>query len=72
MKREAVLIVGAIVAVAAVFGVSVTPDQYDALLALVLAVIPIVGAIYARTQVASKDTIQKEYGSNEENRLFNK
>lgn len=70
MRKQAVLIVGAIVAVLAVFGVAVTPDQYDALLAVVLAIIPIVGALYARSQVASKETVKKELGTEGETKVF--
>lgn len=70
MRKQAVLIVGAIVAVLAVFGVVVTPDQYDTLLALVLAVIPIAGALYAKSQVASKDTVEKELGKPAEEKVF--
>ena len=72
MRKQAVLIVGAIVAVLAAFGVIITPEQYEAVEVIVVALVPILGALYAKSQVASKDTVEKTLGADAEVQLFSK
>lgn len=70
MRKQAVLIVGAIVAVLAALGVIITPEQYEAIEAVVVLALPILGALYAKSQVASKDTVNKTLGADAEVQLF--
>lgn len=72
MRKQAVLIVSSIIGLLTAFGILITPEQADAILAVVAAVVPVVGALYARSQVASKDTVNKELGEPVEQQLFNK
>lgn len=51
MTREPAMIVAAIVAVLAVLGIQVAPEQSDAVTAGVAAVVAIVGGLVTRSQV---------------------
>ena len=70
VRKEAVMIAGAVVALLALVGVVVTPEQHEAIEAIIVIVLPIVMGLIARQQVASKETVRKELGSNSEARLF--
>lgn len=72
MRKEAVLIAGAIVAILALVGVVVTPEQHEAIEAVLVVVLPLALGLVARSQVASKETIRKEIGANAEARVFPK
>lgn len=72
MRKQAVLIVGAVVALLAAFGVIITPEQHEAIEIIVVALVPILGALYARSQVASKDTVEKTLGADAEAQVFSR
>lgn len=72
MRKEAVLIVGGIVAILGLFGVLVTPEQNEAIEAILVVIIPIIGAYFARNNVASKNSVRNELGVSAERKVFGK
>ena len=69
-RKEIVLIAGAIAGLLGAFGVVVAPEQIEAVIAALVLVLPILGAAYARGNVASKESVEKKLGPGAEAQLF--
>jgi hypothetical protein len=70
MEKEAVLIVGAVVAVLAALGVAITPEDAELIGAVVVAALSILGAFLARSQVASKQSVEEKAGRDASRKIF--
>ena len=60
MRKEAVLIIGAIMTLLSLLNITLTPEDMELLEALVQAGILLVGAFVARSQVASKESVSRK------------
>lgn len=72
MRKEAVMVASALVAILALAGVVITPEQQEAIEAILVVVIPLALGLYARSQVASKDRVDKTLGKEAERIIFRK
>ena len=60
MNKEAVMIVGLLVAGLSAAGIALTPEDKELLEVVIAAVLAVAGAFVARSQVASKDSVERE------------
>lgn len=70
MRKEAVMLTSALVAILALVGVVVTPEDREAIEAIFVVVLPLALGLLARSQVASKETVSKEADSLTQTRIF--